>query len=141
MNIKVGESKMVLVNNNLFEKVKYIFLFVLRAFLISMICFCVFLGLVFLLYFGDLIYYDSPYSADLIVPDFMEDSVEGIYEGMSTIILQDGQRIKDKYFVITANATYDANKSIGNIRSFELNDIIYTVYDSDKNAIRLEPAL
>lgn len=56
MNIKVGESKMVLVNNNLFEKVKYIFLFVLRAFLISMICFCVFLGLVFLLYFGDLIY-------------------------------------------------------------------------------------
>ncbi len=91
--------------------------------------------------FGDLIYYDSPYSADLIVPDFMEDSVEGIYEGMSTIILQDGQRIKDKYFVITANATYDANKSIGNIRSFELNDIIYTVYDSDKNAIRLEPAL
>ena len=73
--------------------------------------------------------------------DFMEDSVEGIYEGMSAIILQDGQHIKDKYFVITANATYDANESIGNIRSFELNDIIYTVYDSDKNAIRLEPAL
>ena len=91
--------------------------------------------------YGDLIYYDSPYSADLLASDYVEESVEAVYDGMPALILQGGERIKDKYFVVTVNASYAPDKNIGNARSFEINEYIYTVYDSDKNAVRLEPAL
>ncbi len=90
---------------------------------------------------GDLVFYDSPYSAELIRTDYIEESPYSVYDGMPADILQYGEHIKDMYFVVTANANYTPEQNIGDERSYELNEFTYTLYNSAMDETTLKPSL
>lgn len=90
---------------------------------------------------GDLVFYDSPYSAELIRTDYIEESPYAVYDGMPADILQYGEHIKDMYFVVTANANYTPEQNIGDERSYELNEFTYTLYNSAMDETTLKPSL
>ena len=102
-----------IVSNNSFYKYQYLFHFILRAFLISILCLLCLVGLFFLIYFGDYFLHNSKgnyraplFSAYVIVSPSM----------VPTIMVNDG--------IVIKRIDHDRYR-VGDIISFKSSDINY----------------
>lgn len=73
--------------------------------------------------YGDLAYYDSPYSALLLIPDFITKEQGSLSDNTDKKDLLDAEVIGDAVYVITAKSARNAAEDIGWRMAYELKEL------------------